>query len=154
MKITFRKSLRTLLTALLFCLTVCCVRVCASTIQGEYPTQKGTILVTSDWTYRMIPTGHAAIVWDENHVIEAQTAGVMWGKNNWMSTRREVYGLKVKETTPAQDAAAAEWCKGQIGKSYNYNFLNKRTRDSFYCSQLVWAAFYDLFDIDLSDIGW
>lgn len=33
---------------------------------------------------------------------------------------------------------------------YNYNFLNVNTRTKFYCSQLVWASYLDLYEIDLN----
>ena len=153
MKKSIFKTWKCMLIALMICVAAGSVSTFAATVEGTYPTQKGTILVTSDYSYGVVPSGHAAIVWDENHVVEAQTSGVMWGKNNWMSNRSEIYGLDVKGTSDAQDAAAADWCAQQIGKPYNYNFLNKTTRDSFYCSQLVWAAFKDLYNIDLSNVG-
>ena len=140
-----------LLTICLICVILGGMNVSASTIRGKYPTRKGTILVTSDYMLRIIPTGHAAIVWDANHVIEAQSKGIIIGKNNWMKTRREIFGVTVRSTSKAQDAKAADWCKKQLGKPYNYIYLNKKTRKKFYCSQLVWAAFYDNFRIDLSD---
>lgn len=31
-----------------------------------------------------------------------------------------------------------------------YHFANVSTRNSFYCSQLVWASFKDLYGIDLN----
>ena len=65
-----------------------------------------------------------------------------------------MYGLNVNETTTAQDAAAANWCYSQIGKPYNYNFFDRDTRNSFYCSQLVWAAYKDLYGIDLDTSAW
>ncbi|MEY8443081.1 YiiX/YebB-like N1pC/P60 family cysteine hydrolase [Lactococcus ileimucosae] len=30
----------------------------------------------------------------------------------------------------------------QVGKPYNLNFWNIKQKNSFYCSQLVWAAYY------------
>ena len=143
-----------LLTMLLICTILGGMSVSASTLRGKYPTRKGTILVTSDYIYGLLPTGHAAIVWDANHVIEAQGKGIVIGKNNWMQTRREVFGVTVRQTSKEQDAKAAAWCKKQLGKKYNINYFNKKTRKKFYCSQLVWAAFYDLYHIDLSDEGW
>lgn len=37
-----------------------------------------------------------------------------------------------------------------MGKPYNYNFLDTLNRNAFYCSQLVWAGFYDNYGIDIS----
>lgn len=133
---------------MLFSLTA--VGVNAATSSGTYPTRKGTILVTSDAYKNLIPTGHAAIVWSKSQVIESVSKGVVVGKNNWKSTKKKVYGVTVKSTTTTQDAKAAQYCKNQVGKKYNYNYLNMSTRKKFYCSQLVWAAFYDLYKINLN----
>ena len=152
MKKTILNTWKCLLIALIISVMGVCVNACAAIMKGTYPTEKGMILVTSDWSCGL-PTGHVAIVWDEGHVIEARTPGVVWGTNDWMSSCSEVYGIRVKGVTAEQAAAAADWCRQQIGKAYNYNYLDKRTREKFYCSQLVWAAFYDLYRIDLSDIG-
>lgn len=51
-------------------------------------------------------------------------------------------------------ATAVEWCSLQVGKPYNFNFLDTSRRDAFYCSQLVWAAYYDNFGIDISTSAW
>ena len=113
--------------------------------ENVYPTRKGTILVATDSI-----SGHAAIVYDENTVIESVVDGVVVGKNDWNITRETLYGIDVNDTTLEEDEIAADWCLQQVGKKYNWNFFNIKTREKFYCSQLVWAAFYDNFDIDLS----
>lgn len=120
---------------------------------GTYPTRKGVILVTGD-KFKWIPSGHAAIVYSSSRVVESTDQGVVFGSNNWASSKGVVYGLNVNETTTIQDAAAANWCYSQIGKPYNYNFFDRDTRISFYCSQLVWAAYKDLYGIDLDTPAW
>jgi uncharacterized protein YycO len=35
---------------------------------------------------------------------------------------------------------ATNFAKGKVGLPYNWNFLNKTTTSSYYCSQLVWQA--------------
>lgn len=75
---------------------------------------------------------------------------VTTGKNNWNTTKSKCWGVTVKGTTTAQDASAANWCYNKIGKPYNYVFTNVSTREKFYCSQLVWASFKDLYGIDLN----
>ena len=127
----------------------CMAPAYAAESSGKYPTRKGTILVTSDAYKNLIPTGHAAIVWNSSRVIESVSRGVVWGNNNWRQTKKNIYGLSVKATTVSQDAKAADWCRKQIGKKYNYNYFSNSTRAKFYCSQLVWAAFKDLYRIDL-----
>lgn len=117
---------------------------------GSYPTRKGVILVTKDAYKGLIPTGHAAIIYSRNIVIESLIGGVTSGKNDWNTSKSTCYGVTVNGTTTAQDAIAADWCYNRIGKPYNFNYLNTKTRNSFYCSQLIWAAFLDNFNIDLN----
>lgn len=122
---------------------------------GTYPTRKGVILVTKDKFKGIIPTGHAAIIYSYGTVVESLSGGVTTGANDWYQTRNTCYGVTVSGTTIAQDEAAANWCYGKIGLPYNWNYLNPYTRDKFYCSQLVYAAFLDNFGINLdtSDFG-
>ncbi|WP_353097694.1 YiiX/YebB-like N1pC/P60 family cysteine hydrolase [Tissierella praeacuta] len=124
-------------------------------LSGTYPRRKGAILVTKDKFKGIIPTGHAAIVYSHGTVVESLGEGVITGKNDWYETRKTCYGLTVKGTTISEDEQAANWCYRQIGKPYNWNYLNSSTRDKFYCSQLVYAAFLDNFGINLdtSDFG-
>ena len=119
---------------------------------GSRPTRKGTILVTSDAFKGLIPTGHAAMVYDKNRVIEALANGVVWGRNDWhkAGVHQQAFGVTVGRTTLKQDAAAANWAKKQLGKRYNYNYLKTWIRNKFYCSQLVWAAFKDKNKVDLN----
>ena len=117
---------------------------------GTYPTRKGVILVTPDKLKGIIPTGHAAIIYNSTTVVESLSGGVTTGANNWNKVRSKTYGVTVSGTTTTQDSNAANWCYNQRGKSYNWNYLNVLTRSSFYCSHLVWAAFKDLYGIDLN----
>ena len=94
---------------------------------GTYPTYKGTILVTSDKFKGLVPTG-----------------------NDWNTSKGTAYGADVRGTTSLQDQAASNWCFDQVGKPYNYNYLDTATRSKFYCSQLVWAAFKDNYGIDIN----
>lgn len=121
----------------------------AANSTGTYPTRTGVILVTEDKYKGIIPTGHAAIIWTANTVVESLSKGVTTGPNDWNTTRNTCYGVTVKGTTAAQDSAASNWCYSQKGKAYNYNYLNKDTRSKFYCSQLVYAAFLDNYGINI-----
>lgn len=116
---------------------------------GSYPRRKGVILVTKDKYKGLIPTGHAAIVYSHGTVVESLSGGVTTGNNNWNTTRTSCYGVTVSRTTAAQDEKAANWCYNQRRKPYNWNYLNPYTRNSFYCSQLVYAAFLDNYGINL-----
>jgi uncharacterized protein YycO len=116
---------------------------------GDYPTRAGVILVTSDAYKGLIPTGHAAIVVNASLVVEAMPNGVVFGPNAWQG-KGQAYAVTARTTTYAQDAQAAQWAIGKIGRPYNYDYWNTATRTKFYCSQLVWAAFKDNFKIDLN----
>ncbi len=117
---------------------------------GFYPIRKGTILVTDDWYKGLIPTGHAAIIYTNSTVVESVAEGVVVGKNNWDTSKTTCTAVGVSGTTAEEDRIAADWCYKQKGKPYNYNYFNTGTRNSFYCSHLVWAAFKDKYGIDLN----
>lgn len=123
-----------------------------SNTRGNKPTTKGKILVTSDAYKNLIPTGHAAMVYSASQVVESVKAGVKWGKNNWEKNKSAVYGLiVVNGSINGSEAAATEYCRLRVNKySYNYNYLDVWTRSRFYCSQLVWAAYYDTYGINLN----
>ncbi|SFR93595.1 YiiX/YebB-like N1pC/P60 family cysteine hydrolase [Anaeromicropila populeti] len=119
---------------------------------GTYPTRKGVILVTGDYYKGLIPTGHAAIVYNSSQVIESLSDGVQFGSNNWYSSKDTCYGVTCSSTTVSQDAGTVDYIisQGYVGLPYNYNYFNVSTRSKFYCSQLVWAAYYDSLGIDLN----
>ncbi|MBE5062748.1 hypothetical protein INF30_05680 [Lachnospiraceae bacterium DSM 108991] len=116
---------------------------------GRYPTRKGVILVTDDKYKGVVPTGHAAIVYSSNRVVESLENGVVTGANNWNTSKSTCYGVTVKGTTTSEDAAAADWCYNQLNKPYNWIWMDKERRDAFYCSHLVYAAFIDKYGINI-----
>ena len=91
---------------------------------GTYPRSKGSILVTKDAYKNLIPTGHAAIVYSKDVVIEALAQGVVKGRNNWNMSKKTCYGAKVVAASTAKQQKAANWAYKQIGKKYNYNFTD------------------------------
>lgn len=114
---------------------------------GTYPTRKGVILVTTDAITMDI--GHSAIVYSSGNVIEAKST-IIVGSNNWNTSKNDCAAVTARGTTRSQDANVANWCKNQVGKSYNLNFYNMSTREKFYCSHLVWAGFKDNYNINLN----
>ena len=117
---------------------------------NEYPRRSGVILVTKD-SYHGLPIGHAAIIYDYDNVVESfKDGGVQKGENDWDGSKKTCYALNVKDTDAIQDEDAADWAYAQIGKPYNIDFNDIDTRDKFYCSQLVWAAYKDTCGIDIS----
>lgn len=123
--------------------------VTASTADS-YPTRKGVILVTGDKYKGIIPLGHSAIIYSTTQVIESVSSGVVFGKNDWNTSKGSCAAVTVSSTTALQDAGAADWCRGKVGLPYNYDYYNIDTRSKFYCSQLVWASFNDNYGIDLN----
>lgn len=123
---------------------------------GWYPTRNGVILVTPDAYKNLIPTGHAGIIWDGSNgkIIEALAAGVVIGNNDWNITKSECFGVTVSGLTVEQDNEASNYCKKRIYSPYNYNYMYPWTRMSFYCSQLVYAAFLDKYDVNLDTVAY
>jgi cell wall-associated NlpC family hydrolase len=59
-------------------------------------------------------------------------------------------GLPVSEDEEVElRTRIAAYCRAQIGKPYNLNFLDAETEESFYCSQLAYKA-YQQIGIDLN----
>ena len=122
--------------------------------KGSYPSRPGTILVTpnnQNKMARVFKLGHAAIVLNKSTVVEAALPTVKTSKNAWKRRAKvkRVYGISVNRTSRRQDRQAAKWCRRQVGKPYNMNYMDIFTRRKFYCSHLVWASFMDNFGIDL-----
>lgn len=116
---------------------------------GEYSYRPGVILVTPD-AYKKLPLGHAAMIYSRQNVVESVASGVILGPNNWMTSKDKAYQVVVTSTSEQQDQAAVTWASKQIGKPYNFNYLNTKTRSEFYCSHLVWAAYKDTAGVDLN----
>ena len=119
---------------------------------GCYPTRPGVILVTSDSYKNLIPTGHAAIVYNNKQVIESLSKGVSLGKNNWRQKTNEMWGVTTVGTSENQDKTIVDMCylEYKLGAPYNYNYLNIKTRKKFYCSHLIYAKYLDRYCIDLN----
>jgi cell wall-associated NlpC family hydrolase len=59
-------------------------------------------------------------------------------------------GLEISEEEEHElRSTVAAYCRAQIGKPYNLNFLDAETEGSFYCSQLAYKA-YQQIGIDLN----
>jgi len=85
-------------------------------------------------------------------VISFETHSPIWDSAS-MVTQRELvdqlygiaYPLKNGVLEPGREEtireSVAAFCLAQIGKPYNFNFLDSSTEDSFYCSQLAYKAY-------------
>jgi cell wall-associated NlpC family hydrolase len=60
----------------------------------------------------------------------------------------DALGLSEQEEYEMREKVAA-YCLAQVGKSYNLNFMNSESEESFYCSQLAYKA-YQQVGIDLN----
>lgn len=120
------------------------------TIQ-QYPTQPGDILITSDPYKGLIPTGHVAIVLNEDEIVEATSNGVIISRNDWIQTKKEVYGIRIDsvKNTDQFVEKISDYLNNNLTKKYNYNYLNTKRRDKYYCSHLAYSLYLDLFDINL-----
>lgn len=113
-------------------------------VWGSYPTRAGTFMSTNSKASGVGPVGHSAMVYNYWNVVESNpSTGVAYGANDWYNKSSNVWGMTTRATTVGQDSYAAYWASWQRGKGYNWNYYNMGTRSSFYCSQLVWAAFRD-----------
>ena len=124
--------------------------------KGKYPTRKGVILVTASGKIANV-VGHSAIVYSSGYVIESVQNGVIIGRNNWKTRKCNMAAVTVRKTTRAQDAKVSDWCRRQKGKKYNFDYYNMNKVKEYYCSQLIWAGFKNLYKIDLNtkayDVG-
>ncbi|MCY7166554.1 YiiX/YebB-like N1pC/P60 family cysteine hydrolase [Streptococcus gallolyticus] len=130
---------------------------------GTWSWRDGVICITDSYAKSpLFNNGHAGIVAAAPYydsVIEANPAdGVQPKYGSWESAARfsgnTIVQVGVKSTTVAQDRKAAQWAAKQIGKPYNRSFTNINTRSSFYCSQLVWAAYKDTTGVDIGTAAW
>lgn len=78
-------------------------------------------------------------------VIEAVEFGVTYGllSPNRMS-ERESYIYRLTNATSTQISNAINWAVGQYDKDYKFEFNKSKDANSsdWYCSELIWAAFY------------
>jgi uncharacterized protein YycO len=77
--------------------------------------------------------------------------GVFYGKNfEGRYKDNQVWQVGVTSTSVQQDWRAGEWAGKQKNKPYNSNFYQTNNRNSFYCSQLVWAAYMYTANVNLN----
>ena len=101
-------------------------------------------------------TGHVAIVEGKYYnaardkeyirIIETISDGVVRSclDDNRADDKNAVL-LRVEDADAAVIDGAVTFCEGEIGSKYNLDFQKDRSRTEtdWYCSELIWAAFYD-----------
>lgn len=128
---------------------------------GSWSWRDGVIALTDGGKQvAFVNSWHAAIVIPQDYYAVAE-AGPDKGVFKTISTEKtnkflerypknQVWQVGVKSTTVQQDWKAGEWAGKQVGKKYNSEILKDiRRTDKFYCSQLVWAAYYYTANYDL-----
>lgn len=121
---------------------------------GFWNWRPGIICIDNSETSRF-EHGHAAIVAPTSYgrgVIEAVPEGVRFRAGEW--TKGKVWQVSAKATSIQEDEEVSIWAANKIGSPYHYNYLDTSTRDRFYCSHLVWAAFKDVAGIDIGSGRW
>lgn len=97
-------------------------------------------------------TGHAGIVClDSDYSMEAYTGdGVQRRVNDWKKRYPKVIDAGIEGPAWKKHyVGAAQYAENRKGFGYNANIMNKWTTKKFYCSQLVWRAWYEQgFDLD------
>jgi len=89
-----------------------------------------------------VPSGH----WDTERM--ALQRGMLF--DSFYGIASPLDGLAIAEEEENElRTAIAGYCRTQIGKPYNLNFLNAETDETFYCSQLAYKA-YQQIGIDLN----
>lgn len=112
----------------------------------------GDILVSYDKNSSGIPLGlpgHAAIVdiktkrtiesWPQS---STHSNGVQYCTNDW-GDKEKVYGISVMGAGMIDRQSAVAYCVSKIGCPYNFFLYDYKREDTFYCSQLVWRAWFN-----------
>ncbi|GAB2021915.1 hypothetical protein RyT2_09890 [Pseudolactococcus yaeyamensis] len=103
-------------------------------------------IVAPQWLYAVVEAG------PKNGVFVTHSSA---STNNFEGRypNNQVWQVAPRTTSVAQDLEAGRWAGRQVGKPYNNDFAGDiRRTDKFYCSQLVWAAYYYScgYDLDLT----
>ncbi|WP_101774047.1 YiiX/YebB-like N1pC/P60 family cysteine hydrolase [Peptostreptococcus faecalis] len=125
---------------------------------GKYPrdNERGYILVTRDGVGGVFKVGHSAIVTNHRDLTESNPGvgvHISRGENNWWKHNSSV-AVTVNGSSKSARDRAASFSEGCRGKSYNYRLYNKWETSEYYCSSLIWRAYYNLgWDLDTEVMG-
>lgn len=138
--------------------------------------KEGDILYTSDSKTAYIPHGHVAGVVDEVRssparykqvrLVEAISPRVVESPmGNWWTSRSSVQRLTLNRSIlPSRRQELVRFLRSKIGEPYyskvefiadqtNFEGVYKYDTGKWYCSKLIWAAYYSVFGIDLDSDG-
>ena len=116
---------------------------------------KGDIF-TAPSTTLWIAHGHSGIYSSTTTVVEAPGLGRLLKKTAASSIYVDPGARKLSiATTQEKRNAAADWAESKVGAGYNLFFADNKTieDDVYNCSQIIWAAYMKVANIDLDDNG-
>ena len=116
---------------------------------------KGDIF-TAPSTTLWIAHGHSGIYSSTTTVVEAPGLGRVLKKTAASSIYVDPGARKLSiATTQKNRNAAADWAESKVGANYNLFFADNKTieDDVYNCSQIIWAAYMKVANIDLDDNG-
>lgn len=99
--------------------------------------------------------GHAAIVSDysDNFTVESflgglspqvpNIDGVFWHSNDWKTRYANPHAYMINYIDVLDYNKAAQYAEIQVNEPYSLNFSDKWATNKWYCSQLVWRAWYN-----------
>lgn len=102
---------------------------------------KGDILIALDSI-----TDHVALVKDTYILIESHPdnpgKSVAYRDNNWKERYTQIKGVRVAGATSTDKTNAVNYAIAQLGEGYSLT-SGRWTTDLWYCSKLVWRAWYE-----------
>jgi len=116
---------------------------------------KGDIF-TAPSTTLWIAHGHSGIYSSTTTVVEAPGLGRVLKKTAASSIYVDPGARKLSiATTQENRNAAADWAESKVGAGYNLFFADNKTieDDVYNCSQIIWAAYMKVANLDLDDNG-
>ncbi|MGB9786332.1 MAG: YiiX/YebB-like N1pC/P60 family cysteine hydrolase [Infirmifilum uzonense] len=122
-------------------------------IVGHYPGQEYTVV--GYWSHAGILYKYDPTIGDWL-VVEALYEGVTINTlREFMSRYSAVIILRVYGVSDTQAANAARWAYSKLGYPYDYNGYYKQVYGpSYYCSELVWAAYMATTGVDIDAYYW
>lgn len=99
-------------------------------------------IIPGYWTHTGIVAYYDASIGDWIVVEAMPGGGVQLTPLSEFLSRYDTVALAHVDADPATRLAAVEWALGRLGLSYDYTWFVKQVYgDSYYCSELVWAAY-------------
>lgn len=119
-------------------------------VSSPWDNVTGEIWVSMDSVSSSAPivVGHAAIVYDQQHTIEAYWGpvspihkdGVQYYYNHWLKDKNKIALYGTTNSSLTKRTKAAKFAYSQINKPYSLVPFDKTGESGYYCSKLVYLA--------------